>query len=458
MKKIYQIPKSAQILILILFPVLIFGQKNVTTNLAKYMQGQVEVNNFSGTVLVTKNGSVLLKKAYGLADYEWNISNTIDTKFGLASVTKHFTAIAILQLVEKGKLSLNDKLNKFFPDYPKGDSITIHMLLTHTSGLVLDFDELYMDHTAISKDSALIIIKKKPYLFPPGTSCKYSNIGYFLLSEIIEKSSGESYAGYLRKYIFDIADMKNTGVSNNDSIISSKARIYCRTGKGFVHNPYINWNLCIGLDGLYSTVEDLYKLDRALYGESLLSENSKLKMTTQHNKKYLNDDFLETYGYGIFINPYYNHKHYLLTHSGGFNGVMTSFDRFTDDNVFIAILSNNQSESHMISYGLSGIVFNIPVEIPYKHKAITIDTTQYKNYAGKYGKIEIIKMNGRLFWNNSDTELLPESETKFFRADNNDRTIEFVANKQNIITSLILTKGGVKEIILKDKQGKSTNR
>ena len=422
------------------------------------MQAQVDINGFGGTVIVMKNDIVLLKKAYGLADYEWNIPNAIDTKFGLASITKHFTAIAILQLVEKGKLSLNDKLSKFFPDYPKGDSVTIHMLLTHTSGLGLDFDELYMDHTAISKDSAIIMLKKKPYHFPPGTSFKYSNIGYFLLSEIIEKSGGESYAGYLRKYIFDIADMKNTGVSNNDSIISRKARIYYRTDKGFVHNPYMNWNLCIGLDGLYSTVEDLYKLDRALYGELLLSKNSKLIMTTQHNKKYMNDGFFETYGYGIFINPYYNHKHYLLTHNGGFNGVMTSFARFTDDNVFIAVLSNNESESHTISYGLSGIVFNIPVDMPYKHKAITIDTTHYDNYAGKYGKIEIIKMNGRLFWNNSDTELIPESETKFFRVDNNDRTIEFVANKQNIITSLILTRGGVKEIFLKDKKGKSKNR
>ena len=446
-----------QILIFFLLPIAGFGQNSISNNLERYMQAQVDINGFGGTVLVMKNDTVLLKKAYGLADYEWNIPNTIDTKFGLASITKHFTAIAILQLVEKGKLSLNDKLIKFFSDYPKGDSVTIHMLLTHTSGLALDFDELYMDHTAMSKDSALTIIKKKLFLFPPGTSCKYSNIGYFLLSEIIEKSSGESYAGYLRKYIFDIADMKNTGVSNNDSIIFSKARIYYRTSKGFVHNPYMNWNLCIGLDGLYSTVEDLYKLDRALYGESLLSETSKLKMTTQHNKKYLNDGFFETYGYGIFINPYYNHKHYLLTHSGGFNGVMTSFDRFTGDNVFIAVLSNNQSESHMISYGLSGIVFNIPVELPYKHKAMTLDTTLYNNYAGKYGKIEIIKMNNRLFWNTSDTELLPESETKFFRANNNDRTIEFVANKQNIVTSLILTKGGVKEIILKDKQGKSTN-
>lgn len=97
-----------------LSPIIIFGQKDISNNLAKYMQAQVEVNHFSGTVLVTKNGTVLLKKSYGLADYEWNIKNTIETKFQLASVTKQFTATAILLLVEKGKLSLDDHLSKFF--------------------------------------------------------------------------------------------------------------------------------------------------------------------------------------------------------------------------------------------------------------------------------------------------------------------------------------------------------
>lgn len=435
----------------ILFPILIFGQNHLPDKLEKYMQAQVNINGFGGTVLVMKNDTVLLKRAYGLADYEWNIPNTIDTKFGLASITKHFTAIAILQLVEKGKLSLDDKLNKFFPDYPKGDSVTIHMLLTHTSGLALDFEDLYLDHTAISKDSALTIIKKKQYLFPPGTNCGYSNTGYFILSEIIEKASGEKYAEYLQKNIFEIAGMKNTGVNNNDSIIEKKAKTYCRTDKGFANNPYINWNLNTGHDGIYSTVEDLYKLDRALYGELLLSENSKLKMTTQYNKKYPDNGFFETYGYGIFINPNYNHKHYLLTHSGGFFGVMTSFDRFTKDNIFIAILSNNQSESHMISYGLSGIVFNIPVELPYNHYKIKIDNTVLDKYIGKYGTSEIIKSKDKLYLNNLETELLPESKTKFFRADNNDRTFEFVADKKGIVTSLILTKGGVREIILKGK-------
>jgi CubicO group peptidase (beta-lactamase class C family) len=106
-----------------------FAQKNTAINLATYMQAQVDINNFSGTVLVTKNNTVLLKKAYGL-DYEF-ISNTVDTKYSLASVSKQFTATAILQLVDKKQISLNDKLSRFFPDFPKGDSISIHLLFAH---------------------------------------------------------------------------------------------------------------------------------------------------------------------------------------------------------------------------------------------------------------------------------------------------------------------------------------
>ena len=201
MKKIHQITKLGLSLIFLLLPTLFFGQKDIPTNLAKYMQAQVDVNNFSGTVIVTKNGSVLLKKAYGLADYEWNIKNTVDTKFQLASVTKQFTATAILQLVENGKLSLDDKLSKFFPDYPKADSVTIHMLLSHSSGLGLGFKELAL--TTISADSAYNEIKKIPYEFEPGTKSEYSNIGYYLLGKIIEKVSGEKYVVYLKKNIFE---------------------------------------------------------------------------------------------------------------------------------------------------------------------------------------------------------------------------------------------------------------
>ena len=351
-----------------------------------------------------------------------------------------------MQLVERKQLLFNDKINKFFPNYPQGEKVTIHMLLTHTAGLPLDFDDLYMNSTIVSKDSAISIIKNRPYRFDPGTNCKYSNIGYFLLSQIIEKASGQTYETFLKQNIFDKAKMKDTGVCNNDSIIAKKAKIYYRNGNNYAHNPYINWNLNTGLDGIYSTIDDLYKLERAFYGETLLSNLSQSIMTTQYNKIYPDNGFIDSYGYGIFINPYYNHNHYLLTHSGGFIGTMTTYDSYPKDNIFIAVLSNNESESHMISYGLAGILFGIPVELPYLHKEISINKNTLTKFAGKYENLEILHHDNKLYLNTEDNELLAESSTKFFSKNKNDRTFEFIFDKKGIVKSVVLTKGGVKEI------------
>lgn len=429
------------ILVILLFPILIFGQKNVSANLAKYMQAQVEINNFSGAVLVTKDGHVLLKKAYGLADYEWNIKNTIDTKFQLASVTKQFTAAAILLLVERGKLSLNDKLNKFMPDYPKADSVTIHMLLSHTSGLAMGFKEIAL--SSMDKDSAYAEIKKIPYEFSPGMKSGYSNIGYYLLAKIIEKVSDEKYAVFLKKNIFEKAGMKNTGISNNESIVEKKAKGYCQTESGLIHNPYINWEINLGHDGVYSTVEDLAIWDKALYGTSILSAKMKNLMFSPYGT--------ENWGYGFIINPFYNHGHQLIAHDGGFFGTMTSFNRFTDDKLFVTVLSNNESFSHIISYGLSAIALGKEVELPYKHHRIETDTSVYDQYVGEYGDITILKIDGKLYFNSVEMELIPEAKNKFFRADNNDRTIEFIPDSAGLYKSIILTKGGVKEVIKRSK-------
>ncbi|WP_276965994.1 serine hydrolase domain-containing protein, partial [Chryseobacterium sp.] len=404
------------ILIILLFPVFIFGQKNGSANLAKYMQAQVEINNFSGAVLVSKNGRVLLKKAYGLADYEWNIKNTIDTKFQLASVTKQFTATAILLLIEKGKLSLDDKLSKFLPDYPKADSVTIHMLLSHSSGLAMGFKEIAL--SSMDKDSAYAKIKKIPYEFSPGSKSGYSNIGYYLLAKIIEKVSGEKYAVFLKKNIFEKAGMKNTGVSNNESIVEKKAKAYYQAESGLIHNPFINWEINVGHDGVYSTVEDLALWDKALYGTNILSAQMKKLMFSPYGA--------ENWGYGFIINPFYNHGHQLIAHDGGFFGTMTSFNRFTDDKLFVTVLSNNESFSYIISYGLSAIALGKEVELPYKHHRVEINPDLYDQYMGKYDKIDILKIDGKLYFNSGEMELIPESKNKFFRADNNDRTIEFI--------------------------------
>ncbi|THV56354.1 serine hydrolase domain-containing protein [Chryseobacterium candidae] len=429
------------ILIILLFPVFIFGQKNGSANLAKYMQAQVEINNFSGAVLVSKNGRVLLKKAYGLADYEWNIKNTLDTKFQLASVTKQFTATAILLLIEKGKLSLDDKLSKFLPDYPKADSVTIHMLLSHSSGLAMGFKEIAL--SSMDKDSAYAKIKKIPYEFSPGTKSGYSNIGYYLLAKIIEKVSGEKYAVFLKKNIFEKAGMKNTGVSNNESIVEKKAKAYYQAESGLIHNPFINWEINVGHDGVYSTVEDLALWDKALYGTNILSAQMKKLMFSPYGA--------ENWGYGFIINPFYNHGHQLIAHDGGFFGTMTSFNRFTEDKLFVTVLSNNESFSYIISYGLSAIALGKEVELPYKHHRVEINPDLYDQYMGTYDRIDILKIDGKLYFNSVEMELIPESKNKFFRADNNDRTIEFIPDSAGLYNSIILTKGGVKEVVRRSK-------
>lgn len=424
-------------LILILLTSIAYSQNK--SKLESYMDAQASVNRFSGTVLLTKDDSVLLKKAYGLADYEWETPNTIDTKFSLASVSKQFTAVAILQLLEKRKISLEDKLTKYYPNFPNGDSITIKMMLTHNAGFQMDYDELYLTKAFLDKDSVANYIMQKPLLFIPGSNTAYSNIGYYLLARIIEKVSNQSYATYLKTNLFNKARMHNTGVSTNDSIVFRLAKTYYTKDNKLIKTPYINWNYNIGHDGVYSTIEDLNSWNKSLFdSDLLLNEESKKRMFTSYND--------QDFGFGLLINPFYNHNHQLIAHDGGFFGAMTSFNKFTDDNVFITVLSNNQSPSYLIAYGLAAIVFDRPVELPYKHLQVTIDPIIYDEYIGKYESIRILKKNGRLYYTNYDIELFPENNVKFFRSDNNDRTIEFIKNNKGKVTNIIVTKAGVQEI------------
>ncbi|WP_334126075.1 serine hydrolase domain-containing protein [Empedobacter brevis] len=412
------------------------NQTSLSAKLSKYMKAHTEVNGFSGTVLITRKDTVLLREAYGLADYEWNIKNTVDTKFQLASVTKQFTAAAILQLVEKGKLSLDDKLSQFFPDYPNAEKVTIHMLLSHSSGLSLGFKDLAL--STISADSAYHEIKKMPYEFSPGTKSEYSNIGYYLLGKIIEKVSGEKYAAFLKKNIFEKAGMKNTGISNNDSIILKKANVYHYTDNGLAHNPYINWEFNIGHDGVYSTVEDLALWDKELYGTAILSKEMKNRMFTSYNK--------QSFGYGFLVNPFYNQGHQLIAHDGGFFGTMTSFNRYTDDGLLVTVLSNNQSPAYLLAYGLAAICFGKEVELPYRHRKVKNNPLLYRFFKGNYEGIKILEKNRKLYYNDLDIELFPESDHKFFRSDDDNRTVEFIKDAKGKYSAIKLTKAGVTEI------------
>lgn len=207
MKKISTMKKISKVFLLLTFicaHAVVFAQnKSAATvkNLEKYMERFSTFTDFGGVALVMKGDKILLRKAYRLADREWGVANTIDTKFRIASISKTFTAAAILKLVEQNKLSLDDTLEKFLPSFEGGDKITIHMMLTHRSGLPRGHDMEAATEMTMTMERALPIIRKKPLADEPGTKNSYSNTAYLLLSLIIEKVSGESYEGFLKSFL-----------------------------------------------------------------------------------------------------------------------------------------------------------------------------------------------------------------------------------------------------------------
>ena len=431
-----------KIIFFLLLPLTSVAQKNYQQLLDQYMQAQTTVRNFSGAVLVMKQNKVLLEKGYGLADREWNIPNTPETKFRIGSVTKQFTAACILQLIEAGKLSADDKLSKFFPGFPKGDSVTIHMLLNHTSGIASYTDTREFMNVArldLSKDSMISFFKNKPYNFSPGSKFSYNNSGYFLLGAILEKISGLSYDDYLRKNIFDKLEMKNSGVDRLDSVMEMRARGYSRIGKKVVNADFISMGWPYSAGVLYSTVRDLYKWDRALYGNKILSKESLQKMFTPGKSNY---------GYGIIIDSL--EKHPRIWHNGGIPGFSTNFSRFVNDDICTIVFSNNESNTDFIAIALANILFDMPVEIPYVHKEVKIDPSILDKYVGKYSAgltIEVIKKDGKLYRHRDgtpDIELKPESATKFFYGDETDRQLEFEVDATGKVTKIWFYNSGQK--------------
>ena len=434
-------------IILLVLPFSLAAQKNYPQLLDEYMQALTNIKDFSGAVMVTKQNKVLLKKGYGMADREWNIANTADTKFRIGSVTKQFTAACILQLVEAGKLSLDDKLSKFYPDFPKGDSVTIHMLLNHTSGIASYTDQKdFMNVATLSwpKDSMIAYFKNKPYNFSPGTKWAYNNSGYFLLGCIIEKVSGQSYETYLQQHIFTPLDMKNSGVDKLDSVLIFRAKGYEKKGKKTVNAGYISMDWPFSAGVLYSTLDDLYKWDRALYENKILSDASRKKMFTPGKSNY---------GYGIIIDSMENHLR--IWHNGGIPGFSTNFSRFVNDDICTVVFSNNGANTDFVAIALADILFDLPVEVPYIHKEVKINPDLLDRYVGKYAAgltLELIKKDGKLWRHREgtpDIELKSESETKFFYADDTDRQLEFEVDASGKVVKVWFFNSGQKGEIKK---------
>lgn len=307
------------------------NKQKITAKLNNYMNKCAKDKKFNGSILVAKNGNIVLKQAYGFSDKQGKIKNTIDSKFLIGSITKQFTAVAIMQLQEKGLLNVNDTIGKYISGFSHGNSITIHQLLTHTSGLSTDLKDVKkIDSTPYSVDDAIAEIEDMDIklLFQPGDSYNYSNLGYMILSYIIEKVSGSTYEGYITENIFKPLEMKNSGFGY-DNVIQTKLSLgYDSDGKVLSSDANNEEaRLLSGAGEIYSTVEDLYKWDRALYTEKIISKDSLNKMYTSYGNDY-------GYGWNILGKDVYEH-------GGTMSGFSSCIKRLVGDNSFIVVLSND---------------------------------------------------------------------------------------------------------------------
>jgi CubicO group peptidase (beta-lactamase class C family) len=317
------------------------NQKSKTNAFEKKINEAVDKSasaiKFNGSILVSKNGKVLLSKAYGMSNKEENSPNTTQTKFMIGSITKQFTALSIMQLEEKGLLSVNDKIDKYVSGFPHGKEITIHQLLSHTSGLPRDIEtEIKFDSMPKTLEEALNMIKGKniELLCTPGEKFNYSNSGYVLLGYIIEKVARKTYSDYLQENIFTPLKMDNSGVGYNRKENKELAIGYpiAKQETSFDSYDISLWN---SAGGIYSTVDDLYKWDRALYTEELIS------------KKTLNTIYTpvkNNYGYGWFISRDENNTTY--SHEGSAFGFVSEITRQVDNDVFIVVLSNEENANY----------------------------------------------------------------------------------------------------------------
>ncbi len=293
-----------------------------------------ELGIFNGSALVAEQTQIVMKKGYGMANFEWNIPNAPDTKFRLGSISKQFTSALILQLVEQGKVDLRAPITQYLPDYPAktGDKVTVHQLLNHTSGII-GYTELpsfgAKAREPYTPAKFVETFSKLDLLFAPGTKFSYSNSGYFLLGYIAEKVTGKSYETLLRERIFNVAGMADSGYDNTRPLLLKRAAGYDATFDGYVNTGYLDMSQPYAAGSLYSTVEDLYKWDQALYGDKILSAASKEKTFTPG---------ISDYGYGWTI-----HKKDGVTtieHGGGINGFNTLITRNPETKRLIVLLNN----------------------------------------------------------------------------------------------------------------------
>lgn len=352
-----------------------FGQTKID-QLDELLNQYHEYGKFNGSVLVSEQGKVIYKKGFGQANMEWDIPNKPNTKHRLGSISKQFTAMLILQLAAKGKLDLHAPISKYLPDYPKesGDKITTHHLLTHSSGIpnYTSFPGFFEEESRdpYKPEEFIKKFQDKGLEFKPGEKFNYSNSGYFLLGVIIEKLTGKTYEAMLHENIFTPLGMDDSGYDNHGAILKNRATGYEKNGNSFVNSNYLDMSIPYAAGSLYSTVEDLYIWDQALYTNKLLPKEYMDLYFKPYIAAFGNSHY--AYGWGVGKEAIGNTKDSIavISHGGGINGFNTEISRSTSDKSLVVLLNNTGGAPlNQMTSAIRGIMNGKPYDLPKKSLA-----------------------------------------------------------------------------------------
>jgi len=402
-------------------------------------------------VVVLRDGAVVHSRAYGLASVELGVPNTTRTRFRLASVSKSFTALAVLQLVEQARLRLDDTLDRFVPDFVGGERITIHQLLTHTAGLP-DF---------VSFDEA----KKQPRDSPPGARLNYSNVGYVALGRVIEKVTGKSYESHLREAILAPLGMVDTGVDRRQALEKGRAAGYVIGPEGgFVNADYTDTSSDPAAGGLYSTAEDMTRWIQALVAGRIVAPTTFDKATSPVT---LPDGHRGGYGYGFMLAPFRGLRE--IAHGGDISGFNTYFALYPDERLAVIALSNVGMRPPGPVPVAGDLVHRI-VELvigdrlgPAWPAAVSLPAAVLDRYVGRYRldvpppvaevmgeSVEIVREGDRVFAaaKQGRVELFAESETSFFSKEGPGVKVSFSPAAGGTAREAVLSLMGLREFRL----------
>ena len=356
--------------------------EDIITKLDDYLKSANNAYRFNGVAMVLRNNEVLLNKGYGFSDMKAQTLNTPETRFPILSITKTLTSTVILKLQDEGKLSVKDKLTKYFPDYPNGSKITIHHLLTHSSGIYNYTGDVGIEDSAlvnypISKEKVLNYFKDKPLDFSPGKYYGYNNSGYFLLGMIIEKVTGKAYETVVREKIFRPLGMNQSGFDFINLTKSIKAQGYEKWNQNTAI-PYKHYDstFAYSAGGVYSTTTDLLKWANAVSSKQILTTKTwELAFKPK----------IESYGYGWMSGALFGEKY--IRHSGGYPGYMSEFIYYPDKGLTIILLNNFGTYDQnvwSVGMGISCVIFQLPYDKWELRQVIELDKVTLQNRVGTY--------------------------------------------------------------------------